>query len=41
VEFLTREGYTFSRAERRAIEDIAHATIPEVKAVLPSLPDGT
>lgn len=38
VEFLTREGYSFSRLERRAIEGIARATLVEVRGVLPALP---
>jgi hypothetical protein len=39
VEFYSEDGYRFSQAERDTIEDIADATIPEVRRFLPMLPD--
>ena len=38
VEFYFVEGYRFSRAERRAIEQIAESTAIETRRALPSLP---
>ena len=38
VEFYSEDGYRFSQAERDTIEDIANATIPEVRNFLPALP---
>lgn len=38
VEFYSEDGYRFSQAERDTIEDIADATIPEVRRFLPALP---
>jgi uncharacterized protein YjaZ len=38
VEFYSEGGYRFSQAERDTIEDIADATIPEVRRFLPTLP---
>ena len=40
VEFYIAEGYRFSRAERRAIEDITESTAIEARRVLPLLPRG-
>jgi uncharacterized protein YjaZ len=37
VEFYIENGYRFSQAERRTIERIADATIPEVRRHLPAL----
>ena len=34
VEFYSEDGYRFSQAERDTIEDIADATIPEVRKIL-------
>jgi len=39
VEFYSEDGYRFSQAERDTIEDIADATIPEVRKYLPALPN--
>ena len=39
VEFYSEDGYRFSQAERDTIEDIADATIPEVRKFLPALPN--
>ena len=38
VEFYFAEGYRFSRAERRVIEEIAESTAIETRRALPSLP---
>jgi len=38
VEFYSEDGYRFSQAERDTIENIADATIPEVRRFLPTLP---
>lgn len=38
VEFYFAEGYRFSRAERRAIEEIAESTAIEARRALASLP---
>jgi hypothetical protein len=40
VEFYFAEGYRFSQAERRAIEQIAESTAIEARRALPSLPRG-
>jgi hypothetical protein len=40
VEFYFAEGYRFSQAERRAIDDIAESTAIEARRALPSLPRG-
>jgi len=38
VEFFVDEGYTFSRDEQRRIAKVATTTVPEVRALLPTLP---
>lgn len=38
VEFYVADGYHFSQAERRGIEDLAEATAVEARRVLPALP---
>lgn len=38
IRFLRSESYTFTRAERRAIEDGAVAAIAEVRRLLPGVP---
>jgi hypothetical protein len=38
VEYEPSDAYVFSREERRAIEDVAERTIPEVRRLLPDLP---
>jgi hypothetical protein len=38
VEYAVNDSHVFSREERRAIEDVAERTIPEVRRVLPDLP---
>jgi hypothetical protein len=40
VEFYFADGYRFSPAERRAIEQIAESTAVEARCMLPSLPRG-
>lgn len=40
VEVEYRPGYTFSRAERRAIEQVAHRAVQDVRKLLPALPGG-
>ena len=38
VEYEPNDAYVFSREERRAIEDVAERTVPEVRRLLPDLP---
>jgi hypothetical protein len=38
IDFFRSETYTFSWSERRAIEQVAHATLREVRPLLPALP---
>jgi hypothetical protein len=38
VEYAPNDAHVFSREERRAIEDIAQRTMPEVRRLLPDLP---
>jgi hypothetical protein len=38
VEYLPHDSHVFSREERRAIEDVANRTVPEVRRLLPDLP---
>lgn len=39
IRFFRSEAYTFSRAERRLIEDVTHATVREVRSLLPGIPE--
>lgn len=39
IRYLRSESYTFTRAERRAIEDGSRAAIAEIRRLLPGVPD--